>query len=213
MSEKKRNGIEKMRHERLEATKEYRVKMARNAKAWRETMKEHGLCSRCGRETALPGLTICLACKEKKIHSYKAMPLADTRKRENAASMKQRYDRLKAQGICVICGKRKVDDGLVRCHDCRLQANLNSRQAYKKRERNRDRKPLTEAQKERNSLYMKERYKRLKDSGICVVCGKEHAEPGLVRCWSCRLYANQSASGYVGHTIKYQEKERKAGRI
>lgn len=137
---------DKLRQARLEATKEQRAKAAQNEKEKRLFLKEHGICTRCGHNEALPGLTLCAICQEKL--------------------------------------KRK-------------------------------RKPviLTEAQKERNARLMKARYERLKASGLCVKCGKEPVEPGLVRCHNCRLFHNQSRSGYFEHSVKWSAKERKAGRL
>lgn len=59
----KHNGWEIMRQERLDATKEQRAKKAQRVKAWRETMKEYGLCTRCGQNKALPGMTLCADCR------------------------------------------------------------------------------------------------------------------------------------------------------
>ena len=37
-----------------------------------------------------------------------------------------------------------------------------------------------------------------KEVGLCMRCGKEDAEPGGVNCTACRLWVNQSRSGYTG---------------
>ena len=137
---------DKLRKIRLEATKEQRAKICQYNKERRIFLKERGICTRCGQNDILPGLTFCSACQEKM--------------------------------------RRK-------------------------------RKPvvLTEAQKERNARLMKLRYERLKASGVCVICGKEPAEPGLVRCRNCRLFHNQSNAGHFQHSIKWSARERKAGRL
>ena len=37
-----------------------------------------------------------------------------------------------------------------------------------------------------------------KERGLCMRCGKEPAEKGGVNCTACRLWVNQSRSGYTG---------------
>jgi hypothetical protein len=44
----------------------------------------------------------------------------------NARCEKERYARLKADGLCVTCGKRPNYDGCVRCHECQAK-----RRAYR----------------------------------------------------------------------------------
>lgn len=64
---------------------------------------------------------------------------------------------------------------------------------------------LAEQQRELREYY--------KSRGICIRCHRNEAQPGRVLCRECRLYTNQARSGYVEHTRKYLEKERKAGRL
>lgn len=41
-----------------------------------------------------------------------------------------------------------------------------------------------------------------KELGLCMRCGKEPAEKGGVNCTACRLWINQSRSGYSGRGRK-----------
>lgn len=68
--------------------------------------KKAGLCCYCG-EIAVPGTTRCIRCSQ--IHQIK--------KRE-------RYERLKENGICVNCESRKAVKG-VRCPICSEKAKRN----------------------------------------------------------------------------------------
>ena len=41
-----------------------------------------------------------------------------------------------------------------------------------------------------------------KELGLCMRGWKEYAEPGGVNCTTCRLWVNQSRSGYTGRVQK-----------
>lgn len=51
---------------------------------------------------------------------------------------------------------------------------------------------------EQSRIYNRETRAWRKEHGICMRCGKEYAEPGGVNCTACRLWINQSRSGYTG---------------
>lgn len=64
---------------------------------------------------------------------------------------------------------------------------------------------LAQGQKELREFY--------KTRGICTKCKKREAVKGQTLCLECKLYSNQSRSGYVEHSQKFLRKERIAGRI
>ena len=70
---------------------------------------------------------------------------------------KKRYDRLKAAGICIQCGKEKALPGRIRCKEC--------------------------SQKGRE--YQNKIYQLYKEKGICVKCHQAKAEPGSASCREC----------------------------
>lgn len=71
----------------------------------------------------------------------------------------------------------------------------------------------TKEQRAKRAQEQKAIRKLRKEHGLCVNCGKKDALPGITLCMDCRLYHNQSRSGYVVHTDKWLKKERKAGRL
>ena len=78
----------------------------------------------------------------------------------------------------------------------------------------RDKRLAETAEKRRKKIAQDiERREFYKAHGICVICRQADALQGLTVCQACRLYRNQLASGYVEHTRKWWEKERKAGRL
>lgn len=46
--------------------------------------------------------------------------------------------------------------------------------------------------------YNRQMRAQRKELGLCMRCGQEYAEPGGVNCTACRLWVNQSRSGYTG---------------
>lgn len=89
----------------------------------REWYKSRGICPRCKTKFCKPGYVHCEDC----ISKY----LIDKRRRDptgekEKAYCKERYQRLREQGICPVCGKRKAEDGVRVCAICR-QATLDSK--------------------------------------------------------------------------------------
>ena len=101
----------------------------RQAKARKELItmyKDHGICPRCKR-WAEPGRVYCKPC----------INLIMARRRKNDPDNekgktynRERRERLKAAGMCVCCGKRKVVEGQVLCPVCKAK-NRESQQKYK----------------------------------------------------------------------------------
>lgn len=71
-----------------------------------------GLCPRCCREPGING-GLCQSCRE---HIKLARPLCAPHP-DNGRRVKERYDRLKAAGLCTVCGKRPLEVGIL-CWEC-----------------------------------------------------------------------------------------------
>lgn len=103
----------------------------------------------------------------------------------------------KNHGICVKCRVRNAVKGKTKCPECQKKESAMALAYYREHR---------EQQRERQKQYNKIRYQRLKDAGICTLCGKNPAEPGRVRCTECAdRYARKpkqekSRCVYVGQT-------------
>ena len=85
-------------------------------------LKDHHICTDCGKEDAEPHKTKCAECLEKsracKKKAYAA--LDEDARRMKCQRSAERYERLKAQRICPKCG-RKSSKGFVLCLECKLK--------------------------------------------------------------------------------------------
>lgn len=79
-------------------------------------------------------------------------------------------------GICIACGRNDAVKGIKLCQECRLKQADAAAEYY-------------EAHREECMAKMKtngkERYRRRRESGLCVSCGKRPAAEGKVRCGIC----------------------------
>lgn len=159
------------------ASKEYARVYAKEVYHWR---KEHGICTRCGKEEAEKGKTVCLECKmvqrEKMLAVYHNKP-------EEFKAMQAEKKRLiraekKANGICWQCSKPVYKDH-VYCYEHYIS------------QRKADRK------------YKQKKYK-YHPSGTCYICGKE-SENGFKLCpehhkeWAERTAATNKARDRSAH--------------
>ena len=92
---------------------------------------------------------------------------------------KERYQKLKEQGICVWCRKEKAVENQVFCEKCKEKRREKRRENSRKYKKSKER-----YQKEKQ--YHKERYQKFKEQGICVMCKKEKAVENKVFCEKCR---------------------------
>ena len=89
--------------------------------------RQHGICYWCGQEDAvIAGL--CGECYEKR-RLYNKRYWAEHRE-QLVAKQRERYQRNKAEGLCVQCGKRPACEGRVMCMRCR--AKQYARKAYRR---------------------------------------------------------------------------------
>ena len=86
------------------------------------------------------------------------------------------YQFYKARGICPYCKKEKSVPGKVACQHC---IDKQKRRAENMTPEERER--LNARHRELDKL----RYKKKKDAGICVMCGKTPAAPGRTYCAKC----------------------------
>ena len=114
-------------------TKRDRTRENERRKQKRLEWAAEGLCTRCGKNKALPGRKLCEACVEKERVKGRRNYFS------RADKMQQSYKSRKAAGLCVKCGKPAVY-GQTLCEDCRLKAKI-SREYYRAKQR------IDEAQK------------------------------------------------------------------
>lgn len=145
--------------------------------------KDNNICVKCGKNPPEQGKTKCCECAEK-------------------ATKKQMddYYRIKDLGICVKCRKEKAQNGYTMCIICRME----EREIKKKNMEG----------EEKDVIYKKhrDRYKRLKDAGLCVFCGKTR-ESQSVLCNKCknkqiihrRIMRHQNAGISRGERPNYAE--------
>ena len=92
------------------------------------------------------------------------------------------YEFYKGNGICVNCGQEKAVKNRVRCLNC-LEKGAESQRRIRA---NKSTEEL-EIQNEKNRIYKKERYKKLKEAGLCVNCGKPQVSTSKIYCIDCAI--------------------------
>lgn len=133
---------------------------ARDTYHWR---KEHGICTRCGKEDAEPHKVLCAECAEKQSAQNKRYwGSLDEKKRQKSMQRTQernraRREQRKSMGLCVICGK-KAAKGKAHCIECLLKIR---RKNHRQRETERVKTDFSE--------------------GLCCRCN-EPAMPGKKLC-------------------------------
>lgn len=133
-------------------------------------LKEHHICTKCGKADAEPGKVKCVACAEATNRNRRTAYAARNRDSEiNRAMVK--YNERKEQGICVVCGIRYSEIGRVRCKICRDRINA----------RRHERDPDGSIRAQKKAEYKQ----RLKEQGLCLLCGKRKPMEGKKRCQKC----------------------------
>lgn len=143
---------------------------------------------------------------------------------------KEKYQSLKARGICVYCKTAPAEDGKTTCRVCREKQR---KQTAEKRKALKQLGFCTECGRNRifgaericpecaakkyasnrkckktgqYNQYFKDRRERLKALGICVKCGKRKAESNKTRCRFCNIKENERAMEYRGNNIPRSER-------
>ena len=96
-----------------------------------EWYKDHGICPGCRKAWADPGKVYCGPCYRKRQYSNER---SDPGRVKRNAYDKERKARLKAEGICVGCGKKPAMEGRLKCQKCQTKQN-ESNKAWRVRER------------------------------------------------------------------------------
>ncbi len=90
-------------------------------------------------------------------------------------------------GICPVCKRNPLIEDRKRCMPCTEK----HREAMK-----RLRGEEKEAYQEKMRVYLKQRRERLKEEGLCVVCGKAEAPERYYTCDACRLKRYEECKKY-----------------
>ena len=137
-------------------------------KAVYNARKEAGLCARCGKASVRKGHVMCVQCEADIAawhYAKKAQLTPEEREaylaRERARN-RARRDRLKAQGLCIVCGKYPTEGGKIRCKTC---AAKHSRETHERKIRDGE-------------------LKQYRERGLCLHCGAERV-PGKMYCMAC----------------------------
>lgn len=162
-------------------------------RAWRQFLKEHHICVRCGKRDAFHNKTMCPECLEKE---QKRGRERYAENREQILQRKKKYNkslyaRRKAEGLCVKCGQKKATKGVC-CLECYV----------KERKREIER---TEKRKRENGGYIRE---IRKEKGLCAQCG-EPTLPGQRLCQKHYEIAAKNAE----HARKYSKWWRKDNQL
>lgn len=96
---------------------------------------------------------------------------------------RDRYSKLRSEGKCAKCGKADAAQGRTRCKNCLTRGRESDRLRRKPKPRVRIIKDPGLARESKN-LYNRERYQRLKSSGLCVRC-MEPSRKGTTLCAKC----------------------------
>lgn len=138
-----------------------------------------GLCVDCGKPMDREGAR-CAICL--------------TRRRQETNADRSFY---KSIGICPRCQKNRLYGSEQSCPECRARAANDA-----SRRRGENRMEYNGQQR----IYHAELYRRRKESGICVRCGKRMPEPGYAECGICRYkdrMAKQIRSGKPDRGDRY----------
>ena len=96
-----------------------------------EWYKAHGICVGCRMAYAEPGRVYCAKCaRKRRVSAEKHDPGNVIHRQFN----KDRRDRLKAEGLCIDCGKKPAADGKLRCRTCGAKQN-ESNKAWRVRDK------------------------------------------------------------------------------
>lgn len=153
-------------------TEEQRLRKSERSKALREQRRAEHRCACCGEqdERTLAGLYLCAECREKRL---------EANRRGGGSKAYSMYEPSKKAHICVSCKKQDAYTlaGRAYCFECNEEKNAKAR---KRRAENREKY----IQKDR------ERYRSLKEQGVCMQCGKPLDRDGVF-CKRCNMRRNR----------------------
>lgn len=91
------------------------------------------------------------------------------------------YEFYKKHHICVRCGQENAERNHILCFRCMIKSREQSL-VYNNKHR--------EERKEKSRINSRNRYYRLKESGVCTSCGKRKTEYNKVMCKHCSAKIN-----------------------
>ena len=154
-----------------------------------EEFKSKGLCSRCGKTAPLAGRPLCERCTE--MRKRWRQNTSEEKKAQARQANRERYARLKEQGLCVQCAKPVEVQGEAICKSCKA-----TRKGYNQ--------VMTASERSM------ERYNFYKEKGICTSCGSEPVKEGKTLCWRCAANKNDALRlKYTGRIASEEEKEKR----
>ena len=113
-----------MAYKSMEALKQYHRELYR----W---YVDRGICFYCKKAYAEPGRTYCKKCLQRKLAMNERR---DPDRVKRNSYNRERRERLKAEGLCVDCGRRPAVEGQTRCPVC-AQKKRESEQVSRIRKR------------------------------------------------------------------------------
>ena len=105
----------------------------------------------------------------------------DKSKKNKCKYERENYEFNKSLKICTSCRCNKAISGKIHCPECADKNKERCKKRYKRVKRNNS----TFRQNENERI--RQIYKRNKERGICVSCGKHPAEKNYVRCYLCLI--------------------------
>lgn len=88
--------------------------------------KAHGICTRCNKERAIEGHTMCADClANEAVRESKHTPMSEAAK----ARRKAKYEYRKTNGLCLDCGKPRHKDSGSYCYEHMLYHRRKKREA------------------------------------------------------------------------------------
>lgn len=130
-------------------------------KECRAFWREHGICTKCGKEKVFYGHKVCADCLYKENERKRKRVRSEEERIRNNERQKERYYDHKTKGICVNCN-RKATPGMVYCADCRMVMRRSNQQWTQRSGRK----------------------KGYAEAGLCIRCGGERVE-GRNLCAGC----------------------------
>lgn len=127
------------------------------ARERRKFRKENGICTNCGKEWAMDGLTMCPECSFNDSIKQRKRRSQFTREQLDKVNEYQRNKRKQraTTGFCTTCGNKLKQDVYKTCYECRLR--------------------------DRRRHKLKYHAKGYEELGLCRWCGKE-TEEGTKYC-------------------------------
>ena len=145
----------------------------------KEWLKSHGICTRCKKQDADPGHSLCLICRMDARGRKK--PRTEEQKRQHAENMRRFYAEKRAAGLCMNCSKPAYQ-GHAHCYHHYIYYKRKGRQQNAKRSNN---------------------YAEL---GLCRICGGERREGSKLCETHYQQYAEQMRAANQKRSKEWKSK-------